>query len=338
MSIKWIEGFGTYNRTISYIGRKWSSASLGSSTFSTGRTTGSSALNFLGTSLVTTTFANDATWTVGFAFQFPSTFTSTVPIVILQVYDTTSLQVDLRFTPSTGIFTITNGTSTLGTSGVAIVASTWYYIEMQVVCDASTGTIGLHINQASDIAVGSLNTATSGNAYANNFTFAKVNATAGGYLITDIYMTDGTAPNATYLGDMKVETISPSGVGVYNAWTPSPIGYSNYQGCVALGDSKTVSTDTAGAIDTYVFNNLSIITSGIKAVQEVVWSANSDSNTHSLKTHLDSSGTQYDSSAQTVTTTGYLPYIYIQETDPNTAAAWTVAGVNECQFGLNLVS
>lgn len=337
MSIKWMDGFGTYNRNISYIGRKWSSANLGSSTFGTGRFTNSSALNFLGTSLVTTTFANNATWTVGFAFQFPGTFTSTVPVVILQVYDTASLQVDLRFAPATGIFTITNGTSTLGTSVTALLPSTWYYIEMQVVCNAATGTIGLHINQVSDISVGSLNTATSGNAYANNFTFVRVNATAGGYLITDIYITNGSAPNATYLGDMKVETINPSAVGIYNAWTPNPAG-SNYLGCVALGDNKTVSTDTAGAIDTYVFGNLAVITSDIKAVQEVVWAANSDSNTHSLKTHLDSSGTQYDSSAQTVTTTGYLPYVYIQETDPNTAVAWTVAGVNECQFGLNLVS
>ena len=80
---------------------------------------------------------------------------------------------------------------------------------------------------------------------------------------------------------------------------------------------------------------LQIITGGIKAIQEVVWAANSDSNTHSLKSHLDSSGTQYDSSAQTTTATGYLPYYYIQETDPNTSAAWTVAGVDQCQFGLN---
>lgn len=338
MAIKWIEGFGTYNRNTTYISRKWTTASLGSSLFTTGRTTGSSALSFLGTALTTNTFSNHATWTVGFAFQYASSFTSTIPVTIMQVYDTTSLQVDLRFYPSTGIFTITNGTSTLGTSATALVIGTWYYIEMQVVCHATTGSIGLQINQSSVIAVSSLNTATSGNAYANNFNFARFNATAGGYLLTDLYITNGASPNATYLGDMKVETLSSSGVGIYNAWTPNPSTIPNYQGVTALGDNKTVSTDTAGAIDTYVYGNLGIITSGVKAVQEVVWAANSDSTTHSLKTHLSSSGTQFDSSAQTITTTGYLPYIYIQETDPNTSAAWTVAGVNECQFGLNLVS
>jgi len=337
MSIKWIEGFGTYNRSTTFIGRKWSIASLGSSLFTNGRTPGSSALNFLGTNLTTTTFSNNATWTVGFAFQYPTTFSAAVPVTILQVFDTASLQVDLRFDPTTtGVFTITNGTTTLGTGTTVLSTGTWYYVEMQVTCNAATGSIGLHINQATDISVGSLNTATSGNAFANNFNFARANATAGGYLITDLYITNGSAPNATYLGDMKVETLSTAGVGIYNAWTPNPSTIANYQGAAALGDNRTVSTDTVGATDTYVFNSLGVLTSGIKAVQEVVWAANSDSNTHSLKTHLDSSGTQFDSSAQTITTTGYLPYIYIQETDPNTSAAWTVAGVNGCQFGLNL--
>ena len=87
MSIKWMEGFGTYNRLTSYIGRKWATATLGSSSFIAGRAGSNTvALNFLGSNLTTPSLGNSATWTIGFAFQ-SANLASSVPVIILQMLD-----------------------------------------------------------------------------------------------------------------------------------------------------------------------------------------------------------------------------------------------------------
>jgi hypothetical protein len=46
--------------------------------------------------------------------------------------------------------------------------------------------------------------------------------------------------------------------------------------------------------------------------------------------------TQDDGSAQTITSTTYVSKMRIVEQDPDTTAAWLVAGINAATFGIKI--
>lgn len=137
-------------------------------------------------------------------------------------------------------------------------------------------------------------------------------ATTGGNTTTDNHVTwvvVGTGANPGVANWMAVSEVPPD-------------------------DNNSYVTDaTVSDIDLYAYPSVS--GSSVKAVVVKVRAEKDDSGTRTIRTEVRSSGTNYDDGVdKALTLNTYGDFQGIWETDPATAVAWTVAGVNAAQFGI----
>jgi len=341
MALRWVEGFESYSNLINFVQYRYASFVGGSSTFAPGRALGNS-LNFIGNSLVTPTFGNQAEWFTGFAFRNVNLGTSNIQMPVLEVRDGTTVQVTLSFNPSTRVFSVYRGplTTLLGTGTFVLTTGAWYYIELDALIDSAVGAANLHVNTVSDITF-SGNTQVSANSYANTFAWKGPLAVGlgGAYQLDDIYINDSTGgANNTFLGDMKVEAVNVIDSGNYAQWGVNVPGTPNFQAVQVLNDGLYISSNTAGQKDSYVCSNLNKITSDVAGVSAVYWGRNTDSTVHTINSLIRTGGTDYLGTAISITDTAFKAYQEIWEQDPSTSAQWTVNGVGAAEFGVKLNS
>lgn len=155
----------------------------------------------------------------------------------------------------------------------------------------------------------------------------------------DLYILDGTgpAPYNDFLGDVKVETVVPTGNGTTSQLTGSdgnstdnyllvdelPVSVTDYAGSSTVGDK-----------DTYAMGNISTASGQVFAVQASALAFKSDAGVANMKVvERVSSGTERESTSTPLTAS---PGAWIT-TGPRTAdpdsAAWTIASVNSAEFG-----
>ena len=162
--------------------------------------------------------------------------------------------------------------------------------------------------------------------FVNMFSFQGFGRTD--YKIDDIYICDtstgpGTNPCNTFLGDRRVITLLPTSSG-QTGWTPS-----QGNNVTALNASNAAvsynSTSTAGAEDTFRFNDLPQNVSNIAGVQVNGTYQNSDASAHTLTQRIISGGVEvvgdnplspYNLSSSDVTYSDMFPV------DPSTGDVW----------------
>jgi hypothetical protein len=309
--------------------------------FVPGRAIGN-ALSFNGTSLVTPTFANQATWTVGFAFQNFNLGGSNINMPMLNIRDATTAQLTLAYNPATRIFSLLRAGTVIGTGVKVTTVGSWYYVEIQGFIDPTLGTVTVKVNTVSDITF-SGNTQVSANNYANNIEFRGPQGIGlgGTYYIDDMYILDSTgALNNTFLGDMKVEGIQVNDAGNYAQWTPNVPQTPNFQSVQILNDGLYNESNTVAQKDAFITSKLNRITGSIAAVQAVYWARNTDSTVHTINSLARIAGTDYPSAAAiSITDTAFKAYQNMWEQDPSTSAAWaSPAAVDAAEWGYNLNS
>lgn len=346
MALKWMDGFETYGSAFQ-LGRKYASANVTGSSIEPGRAGYGKALvfDFPDTEFVTADLGNHATWTIGFAFRnnMEADFT------VLELRDGSTSQVELRFDgASAKVFRVTRAATTLGTGTKVIANNAWYYVELKIVVNNSTGTVELRINETADIGpLTSQNTRQSVTNQANRVAWKRTAVSVATqllrsdqYSLDDIYVCDGSgSANTTFLGDMKIEVLRPSGGGNTTQWTPSPASLSNYK-AVSRNDGSYVYTSTTSNKDTYTFGDLSQITTSIAGIAVCINARNTAASaSHTIKSVIRSAGTDYDaSSAQTVNDIAYFQKMFLYEQDPGTSTVWTQSTVNAVEVGLKLIT
>jgi hypothetical protein len=99
-------------------------------------------------------------------------------------------------------------------------------------------------------------------------------------------------------------------------------------------DAATYLTGVAAEMkDTYAFSNLMSLTGTVKGVQVSNVSAKSDAGPRSVANVVLASGTESQSTPQSLTAT-QMVYTSIHENNPATSAAWTVNAINAAEFGV----
>ncbi|MBA3588311.1 hypothetical protein [Methylibium sp.] len=340
MALQFIDGGDHY--VTADITKKWS-ANTGATIAATGRR-GGGAIRFLtaGTSnYLTKTLGAQASWVVGFAFEF----SAAGALVVARFTDAGTAQCELRQNLDGTLSVTRNGTAlTNGTSVLALSTSTFYYIEWKVtIADSiAANSCKVRVNGADVITVATgqdlKNTA---NASANAFAIGRVAVTASGSsTFDDIYICDGTgSTNNDFLGDVRIDTLYPNADGAFSQFTPST-GTSHF----ALVDEATPNTTdhndgaTIGHRDSYAFGNLDALTSQtVYGVQVNAAIMKDDAGAKSASTFARSGSTNTDgASAALGTAQVYVSQVY--EFDPNTAAAWTEATVNAAEFGVRVTA
>lgn len=313
---------------------KWN-ATPGSRDTGTVRTgSGSCAVGLTGTKQVAAADEH-ATFTIGLALYAAAG--RGLEIALLSDSLTTT-HVTLKAAAGSAI-TVYRGTSSgtlLGTASYTLLASTWTYIELKVKLHDTTGTVDVQVNGASVLSLTGQDTKNGGTkSVLDGFSINYIGNTV---LVDDLYLTNAAgSANTGFLGDIKIETLMPSGAGTTTQLTPST--GSNYQ-CVdevPQNTSDYCGSATAGQYDTYAMGNLATAAGTVYGANVWGYVAKSDAGAKSGALVVRSGGTDYEQTSVALGTS----YVYTNtmfESDPATSAAWSISGINALEAGFKAKS
>lgn len=229
----------------------------------------------------------------------------------------------------------TNG-ALLASYAMTPVNNMAYYIEIEATCADAGGICNVRLNGAQVITFtgDTKNAGTTagftGATYGQN---GNVNGSfSDWYLLND----SGSAPFNTFLGDIRIPKCRPSGAGASAQFTPdtgsnfarvneNPYNAANY-----------VASSTSGHTDTYAMDDLPASVASVLAVKAAVIAKNPDGGLAQVKNVIRRSGVNY---LGTIANLGASDGIVSNtwETDPSTGVAWTPAGVNAMESGMQRV-
>lgn len=336
-----IEGFDHY--AFADMGKKWSAAVGGSFSTATVRT-GTQSLAFPTSAppiKLFSTAEEHATFIVGFAMRMTS-FGAASTITLLNLLGdfglTTHVTLGMNQLGKLSVYRGTTVGTLLGSeAGTSIVTGAWQYIELKAVLHDTTGSVEVRVDGVAVITLTNQDTKNAG----TRTTFDTVSLVfTGGQafvgFIDDLYICNGAGSlNNNFLGDVKVQTLYPTGAGNTTGLTPST--GANYDAVnePSANTSDYVSSPTVTTKDTYVFGDLTVGYDPL-VVQEVLLAQKVEAG--AVRTAVPvtrSAGADYDGTAKTLPT-GWVMHRALLETDPATAVAWTAAGVNAAEFGVKV--
>ena len=150
-----------------------------------------------------------------------------------------------------------------------------------------------------------------------------------------VWDTSGTILNG-YLGPARIEYLIPNAAGTNAQLTPtSGANYTTVNEQVQNFDTSYVEGATSGLIDTYNYGNLSSTALTVKAVAVKTFAKNADVGAKTFRAKC-LSGATYGNGVDQTLSPAYKQFLEVYHTDPNTAAAWTAAGVNAAEFGVEV--
>lgn len=219
----------------------------------------------------------------------------------------------------------------LASATVPTFASTWHYVEAQVKVDNSVGRVIVRVDgvQYIDFTGDTRNGGTSTNIDAVLWRLLA----DGNSFIDDVYALNSLGSvNNTFLGEIRVQELVPTGAGSSTQFTPTA--GSNFTVAGDNNDATYNSSATSGQRDTYAMTDLTLSGTIIGLVQTTRLSK-SDAGAVSGKPALKSSATiAYGATVAAVASPANA--ITVWETDPATGVAWTGAGVNAVEAGVEV--
>jgi hypothetical protein len=271
------------------------------------------------------------TFVIGLACRFPSAPDSQ----IFGLRDSGGSDiVDVRGNGA-GKLQVTRAGTVLATSTNSVSSGVWYYLELKVTINSSTGAYELRVDGTSTNWVPAASGANTGNADAARFYIwgGKTNS-----WMDDLYIANGTAPNNDFMGPCKVATLRPAGPGNHSDWTGNGgVNFANVGEVVPDGDTTFNQSATANQIDTFVFDELPASSGSVYAVQHSILAKKDAGAARTIAPLQRSGGTDYAGGTQSLTTS----YAFVREVldvNPADSAAWAVSDVNDAEFGYKLIS
>jgi len=237
----------------------------------------------------------------------------------------------------------TNGTLLSSVAVSNWINAQWYYLEASAVLSDTVGSVVVKLNGTTINNITSVDTKNGGTKTVfDSFVLQAAHANGNGDSIyfDDVYMTNGAGSvNTGFLGDIAVETLYPSGDGSASQFTGSDGNSTNNYALVNEAGAPNTTTytqdATVGQRDLYAYTDLIRTRGTVYRIQINCYVQASDNGAVSAKNVVKSGATVVSGAAAPVVTT-YVPVLSLQETDPNTATAWTIAGVNAAEIGVEV--
>jgi len=232
-------------------------------------------------------------------------------------------------------------TNLLGTASTAFPQDTWHVIEVRWQATSTTvGIMEVWLDGNRVINVTAVDTTNTGNVNVQTVQLGASNTMSGSTAVyaafDDIAINDtaGTINNAR-AGDGRVVLLTPNGAGSSTQWVRGGTDTgANYSQVSELPPSiaQYVSSPTVANRDLYTMSDLGVAVNSINCVEAIALAQNSDAGGGSIGLTLKSGATINEATAIGLSTSaGYVGSRW--ETDPNTAAAWTIAAVNALEAG-----
>lgn len=271
---------------------------------------------------------------VGVAFRATNLSVGTS---LFSFYSDTGTTEHVRITiTGTGALTINRTSTVLATSANTLNINQWNYIEASATLADAGGTVTVRVDGAVWVTYTG-DTRLSGTATTFNYLVIRGSGSYNSYF-DDFYLCDSTGTtNNTFLGDVRIQTLAPSGPGSVSNLTPvgSVNNWQNVDEIPWSANDYNIST-SAGAQDLYAMNDLAAGTSTVFGVQSNSVASKTDAGARSFKPLLRMGGTTYAGSTITLTPSDTThPSVYNQ--NPATGSSWTPSEVNSLESGLEIV-
>ncbi len=231
----------------------------------------------------------------------------------------------------------------LATSSQPLAVEVWAFLELKATIADSGGLVELRLDGASVLSFTG-DTRNAGTAEIAMVRFSNHHISSGNrhtLRLDDVYFCDTSGGrNNDFLGDVKVVTLQAQcrhGAGGFHA-----VGGQRALRLVAEapdddGDATYVESGTVGHKDLYGYQDLTGTPAAIMAVQLATVARKDDAGSRSLRAVLKSGATTANGATR-VLGTSYALYDDRFEVDPATGAAWTKAGVDALQAGVEVVA
>jgi len=281
----------------------------------------------------------DTTITVGFAHFFGSNLNHT----IFQIQGTDGTEMRIRYETTGGEIAVDRNVTELGvSSGLGLVINTWYYIEWQFRIHNTLGTYEVRVDEVNVVSDTGVDTR---NSSAHAVLLGAINLLGTASIANnhwdDLYVLDDNGlVNNDFLGDTTIETLFPKGDGFVNDFTPQS-GLTNWE-MVDDGDTPDNGTTyNAGSvvddIDLFDCDDLVITGETIHGVMVGFNAFAAEPGPRQMRSMVRQGGTNYEGDIRYLGPE-YRHFHFIHETDPDTAAAWTDAGIDSAEFGYTIES
>lgn len=341
MALLFIDGFDHY--ATADIGKKWSTITGSPAIGAAAGRRGSGALqiNLSGAEGVTKTFASSyTTLIVGVAFSISQAIGGARSILTLK--DGTTSHLLVRLNTDNTLSVVRAAGSIVVATTAAITIGAFVYLEFKATIDDTTGSFSLRLNGAEVAAGSGIDTRNAGNASVNSV-YIGFDGNPGSVLtltVDDLYICDTSgSKNNDFLGDVRVDTLLPTGDGTYKEFTPSA-GTDHYALVdeTTLNEADYVESDVVGERDSFTTGGLpALVSQTIFGVQVNASAKKSDAGSRSLSTLVRSGTTDSEGSASALSTsTTTLTQMF--ENDPDGSVAWTEAKVNAAEFGAKVAA
>ncbi len=227
------------------------------------------------------------------------------------------------------------GTQIGATTVPVITANAWQHIEFKATANATTGSFEVRVNGSPVLTVTGVNTGTDYSQFAIENPISTAQTLT--YYVKDLIAWDTLGSfNNTFLGSCQVLDLLPSSDVSFN-WAASSgtTGWNLIKNVPPLDDAAYIGAAfPAPAASTFNVTDLPSTTTSVKALIVEYRVRKIDGGDGSVQAGLKSGATT-GLGANRPITTAYTYYEDVFETDPATAAAWTIAAANAVQLYLN---
>jgi hypothetical protein len=215
----------------------------------------------------------------------------------------------------------------------------WRYVQVSATIHATTGRVIVYVDGALviDFTGNTKNTGTSTNIDLVRFKSSKYIGVSTIVALDDVYICNNTGTaNNTFMGDVRVQTMLPTGAGSSTQLAPTGSA-NNWQNVseVPYNNATYNASSTVGQSDLYTLGDLTAGTTGVFATQSVAHMQKSDAGTGNAKVAIKSGASTYYDATQSLGST-VTAYTAVRETDPATSAAWTVSAANALEAGVEV--
>ena len=225
----------------------------------------------------------------------------------------------------------------LGAGTISFPENVWVYVEFSYTIDDSSGSYELKINGNTSISGSSVDTRNGGTGVHDTVEL-KAPWCGGNYVYyDDVYIKSDT----TFLGDVRVETVFPTGNGNSSSWVGSDGNSTDNYALVdespANGDTDYVKSSTVNAVDSYALGDLTTTAGTVYGVQYLAYSRKDDAGSRTVAPLVRIGSTDYPGTGVSLGNS----YVYLREmksTSPATATAWTISEINAMEYGAKVTA
>lgn len=215
-----------------------------------------------------------------------------------------------------------------------------YYLEMKATIADAAGAVDLAVNGANVLSLSGIDTKGSSSAVSSIWFGNQAGNGNSVFVIDDIYAFDDVAGEVTnLLGPVRVEFLATDAPGNYSA-NFTLVGASTQHDAVRDltgpdGDTSYIQSATVGHKYSGNLQGTGVSVGSIYGVQTLLNARVTDAGFRGIKPLLRQGGVDYLGTEQYPGSTyRYLHEVF--EKDPNTAAVWTIAGVNALELGVEI--